>query len=238
MRQRGWAQAWSGVTPAICSREVRRNGPPDAVSRMRRTPLRRLPRLQRRRHALEDRVVLAVDRHQHRTALARGIDEQRARHHQRFLVGDQDVLAGARRRQRRRQPGSPDDGRHHDVHLGTGGYGVQRVEAADDLRGALRGTQFERRASRAASASCSTATRRSESQALLEQRRPARRRGQRGDRVTIRVTGQHVERADTDAAGAAEDRDALHGTSPSASRPSRNVGAAAVRLSMRSRMPP
>ena len=38
MRQRGCAQACSGVTSAICSRVARRNGPPDAVSRIRRTP--------------------------------------------------------------------------------------------------------------------------------------------------------------------------------------------------------
>ena len=38
MLQRGWAQAWSGVTPAMASAGVRRKGPPDAVSSTRCTP--------------------------------------------------------------------------------------------------------------------------------------------------------------------------------------------------------
>ena len=52
--------------------------------------------------------------------------------------------------------------------------------------------------------------RRPESQALVEQRRPVRAGGQRRDHVAIGMTREHVERADTDAAGAAEDRDPLH----------------------------
>ena len=40
MRQRGWAQACSGVTPESSADGVVRNGPPDAVSRILRTPAR------------------------------------------------------------------------------------------------------------------------------------------------------------------------------------------------------
>ncbi len=109
--------------------------------------------------------------HQHRAAAARGVDQQRARHHQRFLVRDQHVLAGARRRERRRQSGRADDGGHHDVDVGTGRDGVR----AHRVRTALRVGQL------AARRSCSSARggrwllqhrdRRPESQALLEQRR-------------------------------------------------------------------
>ncbi|MCY1556796.1 hypothetical protein D9M68_935810 [compost metagenome] len=39
------------------------------------------------RQALENRIVFAVDRQQHRTTLPHRLDKQRARHHQRFFVG-------------------------------------------------------------------------------------------------------------------------------------------------------
>ncbi len=42
--QLGWAQACSGVTPARASGLKVRNGPPEAVSRMRSTPTRSSPR--------------------------------------------------------------------------------------------------------------------------------------------------------------------------------------------------
>src|SRR5215218_8348600 len=74
--------------------------------------------------------------------------------------------------------------------------------------------------------------------ALLEQAAMVRR-GVNGRHLEfVRVEGQHLERADANAARAAEHRDALHGTSPSDNKPSRKVGAAAVRLSIRSSRPP
>ena len=61
--QFGCAHASSGVTAPNCASGRSRNGPPEAVSRMRRTPrLRGIARVARGQ-ALEDRVVLAVDRH-------------------------------------------------------------------------------------------------------------------------------------------------------------------------------
>ena len=48
------------------------------------------------------KIAQRLDRDQHRTTAARSIDEQRARHDQRFLVCDQDVLTGTCRRERRR----------------------------------------------------------------------------------------------------------------------------------------
>jgi hypothetical protein len=64
--------------------------------------------------------VLAVDRQQGRAVLAHGVHEQLAGHHQRFLVGQQDLLAGAGGGQGRRQAGGADDGGHH-------GVGVRRA---------------------------------------------------------------------------------------------------------------
>ena len=61
--------------------------------------------------ALEDRRVLAVDRQQGRAAFLHRAQEQLAADHQRLLVGEQQPLAGPRRRQARTQPGGTDDGR-------------------------------------------------------------------------------------------------------------------------------
>jgi hypothetical protein len=69
------------------------------------------------RQALEDGVVLAVDRHQRRPgALDRG-EQQVPGHHQGFLVGEQQALAGLRGRERGTQPRGPHDGRHDALHL-------------------------------------------------------------------------------------------------------------------------
>ncbi len=65
--------------------------------------------------ALEDRVVLAVDRDDGRRICVRLAHQQLARQHQRFLVGQQQALARARGGQRRGQPGGADDRGHHGV---------------------------------------------------------------------------------------------------------------------------
>ena len=63
------------------------------------------------RQALENRVVLAVDRHDRGAGVASGVHQQLAGEHQRFLVGEQDALAGAHCGERGRQPGGTDDGK-------------------------------------------------------------------------------------------------------------------------------
>ena len=87
MTQLGCAQASSGVTRSRRARSVSRNGPPDAVSRMRFTPGGASPlRALGGRHwntalcslSMGSSVAPAARTHLH---------EQRARHHQRFLVG-------------------------------------------------------------------------------------------------------------------------------------------------------
>ena len=85
---------------------------------MRRTPARAGIARVVRGQALEDRVVLAVDRQQRRAAFRDRVHEQRAAHHQRFLVGEQDALAGARRGERGGQARGADDRREHRVDLG------------------------------------------------------------------------------------------------------------------------
>jgi hypothetical protein len=59
--------------------------------------------------------MLAVDGQQRGAAGAHRLQEQVAAHHQRFLVGQQQALAGAGRRQAGRQAGGADDGGHHGV---------------------------------------------------------------------------------------------------------------------------
>ena len=63
----------------------------------------------RLRQALEHRVVLAVDRQQRRAVLAHRAHEQRPGHHQRFLVGEEQPLAGARAAQDRGKSDCPDN---------------------------------------------------------------------------------------------------------------------------------
>ncbi|VVN65932.1 hypothetical protein PS685_04732 [Pseudomonas fluorescens] len=69
------------------------------------------------RQALENRVVFAVDGQQYRTAATHGLHKQVAGHHQRFFVGQQDLLAGIDRRQCRAQACGTDNCRHHRIHF-------------------------------------------------------------------------------------------------------------------------
>ena len=113
MTQFGWAHASAGVTAASASGAASRKGPPEAVRRMRRTPdlveiAAKVPR-----QRLENGVVFAVDGQQHRPVAAHGIDEHRARHDQRFLVGEQHLLPGLRCGKPGPQSSRPDDGGHH-----------------------------------------------------------------------------------------------------------------------------
>ena len=104
--QLGCAQACSGVTAARLSSGAARNGPPEAVSTIFLTK----PGLGK---TLEDGVVLAVDRQELGAGFARRAHHERPGHHQRFLVGEQHALAGARRGERRGEPGGADDAGHH-----------------------------------------------------------------------------------------------------------------------------
>ena len=85
---------------------------------MRRTPARVEPGAFARQ-ALEDRVVLGIDRQQLAAARVERGAQQRPGHHDRFLVREQQALAGARGRERRFEPGGADDRRDDGVAAGS-----------------------------------------------------------------------------------------------------------------------
>ena len=59
--------------------------------------------------------------------VAHRLHEQRAAHHQGFLVGQQQFLAGLRSGQAGRQTRSTHDGGHDRIHLGVGAHIAQRL---------------------------------------------------------------------------------------------------------------
>ena len=73
-----------------------------------------------RRHALENRVVFAVDRDDFGAGAVHLIHEQLAGHHQRFLIGEQHSLGRAHCGQGRQEAGGADDGRHDHMHVVAG----------------------------------------------------------------------------------------------------------------------
>ncbi len=94
---------------------------------MRRTPRAALAAGPIGWQALEDGIVLAVDRQQLAPPSRTRGHEQSAGQHQRFLVREQDALAGSRRRQRRLEAGGADDRGHHRVGFGQGRDSAQTV---------------------------------------------------------------------------------------------------------------
>ena len=88
-----------------------RNGPPDAV----RIDASHLD-ARAAGDALQDRAVLAVDRHDLAAAArARGASTSAPRHDERFLVRERDALAALERGERRVETRRADDGVEHDV---------------------------------------------------------------------------------------------------------------------------
>src|SRR5688572_206240 len=189
------------------------------------------------RHALEDRVVLAVDRNECCPSLAGRRDQQRSSDDQRFLIREQDALAGGCGRDRRRQTRRTHDRRHYNLDFRVAHSIHERRSTALDTRGKPacpeRSAKFLRGLSvledRETGAMCD---------ALREQPAVVRARGERMHVVTVAMARDDVERACADAARAAEYGDAGHTAQPKVVRPSTNAGAAAVRLSIRSSTPP
>ena len=213
------------------------------------------------RQALEDGIVLGIDRQQGRPVLFHRIHEQLPGTHQRFLVGQQHALAGPHRRQCRQQASRTDDGGHHaidfrrladvDQRLLTMAYldgraliALDALERLTEPRSRLaRGDHRHLRAMR---------------QAQLQQRLMTRGSAERMHPITLGMARDHIQSAGTDGAGRTEDGDALqrrrlmrslvahahvhiraHAPPPSTHGNSRaNSGTAAVRLSMRSITPP
>ena len=161
------------------------------------------------RQALEDGIVLAVDRQQRDAGLAAGSAEKRAGHDDGFLVGQQHRACAARRRQRGRQARRPDDGGHDRVDARGAGH-------LDQLVGADRQTGRD--------PSCAQP-------GLESGGRPGIRHGQHlgsvphGQRqqlvdiamsrervhpITVGVAGHDIERAVTNGTGGAQNGDGLH----------------------------
>src|SRR6188768_445958 len=189
------------------------------------------------RHALENRVVFAVDRNQCCSRLAGRGDQQRPSDDQGFLVREQDAFARGCGRDRRRQTRRTHDCGHDNLDFRVA-YGIHERRAtaldtcgkpacpersAEFLRGLRVLEDRETGAMR---------------DALREQPAVVRTRGERMHVVTVAMARDDVERACTDAARAAEYRDPAHTAQPKVIRPRTNAGAAAVRLSMRSSTPP
>lgn len=148
------------------------------------------------RQALEDRVVLTVDRQQYSATAPHCLHEQGAGHHQRFLVGQQHLLARLDRRQGRTQAGGADNRRHHGIDLGSRSHLAQALLADQHLG--------------ARTCSCQTFTQllcslgrrhhgkyRGVTQAQCQQLLQARIAAQGKHLVTIRVTGNYIEGAKT-----------------------------------------
>ena len=168
--------------------------------------------------ALEDRAVLGVDRQQRDAARPRGRGHEAARHHQRLLVGERHGAPGLDGGHRRQQAGAADERRDHDVGVDVAGQRHQPVGAGEQLRARRRqqprqpiaGVRVEQRdgARRVLAAEVGDAL------DVRAARREARHRELVGE------ARHELERAQTDGAGRAEERDALHARHPAQQRDS------------------
>ena len=185
IRQVGCCSASAMVACATRSRSQVRNGPPDAVR------ITRDGALPSRGHALQHRAVLRIDRDHLAAARTRRLGDERTRHHQRFLVGERDALAGAECGECGIEAGGTHDCIDHDVDVGM-----------------RRGVDQHRRPARIAGVAV----------AVDETReRGLPRRDLRGEHLVvgtgdecdeverIAMTIEHPERRDADRPGAAED---------------------------------
>ena len=143
--QVGCRSASAGVTSARLALVRPRNGPPDAVRISRRTS-RGIVSAQ----ALMDGVVLAVHRQDRHAASAGAVHHQPAGHHQHFLVGQGDGLAGVDGRQHRLEGRRARRRAEHEVDLGMGGDGDQAfgADAGHRRQAADGGAQLRQRVGR------------------------------------------------------------------------------------------
>ena len=87
-----------------------------------------------RRHALEQRIVLAINGKQGAPATADRLHKQRPRHHQGFLIRQKHPLSRLCGCQGGGQPGCPDDRRHNLVHLRGFGHGHEGLGPHQEFR--------------------------------------------------------------------------------------------------------
>ena len=118
---------------------VRRNGPPEAVSRMRRTPGALQVTVETRREATAEWRCARC-----RSAAARRRCSRRASRNRRPAMTSASLLASSTRLPARAaarvggQAGGPDDGRHHRIDLGQRGHLRQRIRAGQHFVSASR----------------------------------------------------------------------------------------------------
>ena len=160
--------------------------------------------------ALEDGVVLAVDGQQRRAVHARQFRQHRAGQHHRFLVGQQQALAGARGSEARLEAGRAHDGCHDDIDIRVRGHLGQRSRPLQHFSAAAgRSERILQRLGARGIGQHGEA--RLPLQALRQQLGDPAVGRQGNDFIAIRVPGQHVERAGADAAGGTENTDPLSG---------------------------
>src|SRR5450830_2008717 len=189
-------------------------------------------------HALENRVVLTVERQQYRATLAHSLHKECAGHDQRFFISQQDFLAGIDSGQGRAQASGSDNGRHHSIHLGIGRNLLQSLLAHQHLSGQASGAQVILQAPRSNGPRHYSKTRRM-AHAQRQQLTQAREAGQCEDLIAFRVTRDHIQGAQPYRASRTQHGYLLQAAHEAAIHNSTaKIGIAAVRLSMRSSTPP
>ncbi|MCY1365164.1 hypothetical protein D9M69_519980 [compost metagenome] len=182
--------------------------------------------------------MLAIDRQQHRTALAHGLHEQRAGHDQRLFIGQQNFLAGLHRRQCRAQTRRTDDGRHDRIDFRIGSDLTQTFLTHQNTGRETRRAQIILQGA----GSCDLrhhGKSRDMAHAERQQFTQAGEASQGKDLISIRVTSDDVERAQANRAGRPQNGNLLRAAHGAAIHSSTaNTGIAAVRLSIRSSTPP
>ena len=135
----GCLSASAGVACAICSEVATKR--PSGSGEDQTSDARRIAAFE----ALENGVVLAVDREDVQAARRRGAHDDLAGHHQDFLAGDGQVFSGFERSERRTESARADDGDQDDIRFRVGDEIDEAVFAEEDLRrvaGRESGAQF------------------------------------------------------------------------------------------------
>ena len=189
-------------------------------------------------HALEDGVVLAVQRQQHRAALAHRLHKECAGHDQGFFIGQQDFLASINRRQGRAQTCCAHNRRHHGIHVRIGRDLAQSCLADQYLSGQPGSPQIVlQTASRSRLWHHGKARRVTHAQG--QQLAQTREASQGENLIAIGVTRNDVQGTEPDRTGCAQHRNLLQAAHEAIIHNSTaKIGSAAVRLSIRSSTPP
>ena len=141
--------------------------------------------------------MLAVNRQQPAPPGSHGLHEDLATDHQRLFVGEQQALAGARRRHAGWQPRSTDDGRHDDIGLLMFRYDFNSCIRPYYLGFKTILLKFLCQKCRVRRA-CHHGELRLELLTLGQQQINLRGGAERKNLETVRVPGDHVQRVDTD----------------------------------------